>query len=433
MPRDSSNKGHSLLSNIDSILSHRVGLMPDKTRLIFRRSLESLELRPTKLIFIHDICIMLKIVSLFFKNILCKYASVLLIVMSVQNASSDESLTLPDFELGRGSKVFDLANTPIGITILQEIGFQFRDNRFKKKLEGAINDVAPKIISDLQGVRAGYLIRVNSYISEHGALSIPGGQIITPIGRGLEPVDALAEDKRRPRLVNAPVPGYKDESSYYWLYLDNEELKAKYLPPSMRAHLEKAAHKEARRRNLMGSFVRSQEDGSLQRIQRASLWKEIYEKRANLVKDQLRADKIRRLNQEMAQLQSYANSLYEKYQELTKKIAEEQSRAAAFRFALDVSQVIVSGVKAGYLLKDGVGVDTQQGPVKSPEGEIIYSRERVLEYEGQRSVFRESITVKIDKFRSLDIQLRDQWEKSNVPTQDVPRVSFPDLPIGGQK
>ncbi len=40
--------------------------------------------------------------------------------------------------------------------------------------------------------KGGVLVRVNLYVDEHGASTIPAGQLLTVIGPGQNPVDALA-------------------------------------------------------------------------------------------------------------------------------------------------------------------------------------------------------------------------------------------------
>ena len=76
------------------------------------------------------------------------------------------------------------------------------------------------IDNTVAGGSKGYLIKVEMYSDEFGTPVIPEGQLVFPIGTGSEPVDALTEFIRVPRIQKPPPSGLRNDSYYLWITKD---------------------------------------------------------------------------------------------------------------------------------------------------------------------------------------------------------------------
>src|SRR5262249_35310279 len=119
---------------------------------------------------------------------------------------SGPKIELPDFEIEGPSPVYDMTEIPFWLTLMQDAGLKTGDGVMSNQVQQAVDRVLPEVDQALQTFTAGSLLRVNVYTDPEGNITVPGGEILTSVGLGLEPVDALAEFYRVPRFENAPPP-----------------------------------------------------------------------------------------------------------------------------------------------------------------------------------------------------------------------------------
>jgi len=84
-----------------------------------------------------------------------------------------------------------------------------------------LDTLADTIDQSIGDYEAGYLLRINLFKSEADNTAIPGSELVTPIGLGREPIDALAryyhDTAREP-----PSTGLQDKSFFFWLVEEPE-------------------------------------------------------------------------------------------------------------------------------------------------------------------------------------------------------------------
>lgn len=128
--------------------------------------------------------------------------------------SDDE---LPDFDVEGPSPTFDLVTTSLWDELKEVANLKVDDPVLEQQLRDNVALVVSKISLALGEYKAGYLLRVNIGTDTNGRPVIPGGELLTPIGLGREPVDALAELYRVPEFAQPPAKNYRDQSFYFWL------------------------------------------------------------------------------------------------------------------------------------------------------------------------------------------------------------------------
>lgn len=145
----------------------------------------------------------------------------------------------PELDIEGASAVYELAeNVPPGIQLLQLLGVSFVNKLANDSVEDALNQIWPTIDSQITDKR-GFLLKVNVYVHENGTPHVPGGQLLTTIGLGSEPLDALAEFYRQDVLTN-PVPrNLRNSSSYIWIAKSREgRTRVWHIPKEARQSLE---------------------------------------------------------------------------------------------------------------------------------------------------------------------------------------------------
>jgi len=126
-----------------------------------------------------------------------------------QNTGVDDLLDPSD-----PAATLDLVESPLSTNLLQRAALKFRDKALESQFVQQLRDLTSTMKSAVDGKKLGYLPKVEMCSDESGTPVIPGGQLVFPIGAGTEPVDALAEFIRVPR-VEAPRPTNLENDSYY--------------------------------------------------------------------------------------------------------------------------------------------------------------------------------------------------------------------------
>lgn len=136
---------------------------------------------------------------------------------------------LPDFPVDGNSPIFDLALVPLWRELLNAAGLNVADVALREQFRQSIDDLVEKIGSAIGDYQAGYLVRVNIWVDPDGEPIIPASELITPIGLGIEPIDALAAFFSTPESsIVAPAPHGEDRSFFFW-FTSNPEPRRLYV------------------------------------------------------------------------------------------------------------------------------------------------------------------------------------------------------------
>lgn len=264
----------------------------------------------------------------------------------------NEVYTLPDFQIPEMSEALELVDLPLGISLLQWAGLVTRDQLFGNKLSEEFEKLKPLIATSLDGLNAGYLLKANVYTWPDGQVDIPGGQILTPIGLGMEPSDALAESFR-PKSeweVSFAVPpiGAKNSSYYIWVARGADgKPKVWHIPSVARTALEATARAEAKRRDRLGTFFETRPSDGFDAVQIASYWSDVQQRQLAAIRDAKKALDIAKKTAELHVIQTNANLIYLEYQRVLLKIKQSDDAAATMRQVAAVVAILKSGIELG--------------------------------------------------------------------------------------
>jgi hypothetical protein len=335
-----------------------------------------------------------------------------------RSVSGQESLRL-GLDVDSASSIIDLAETPTGVSLLQSASLAFRDELLERKLNNEFADLRGMIQNVITAGRGGYLLEVSLYFNELGVAVIPGGQLISAVGPGLEPVDALAESLRRPQLRNAPPPAALRNASYHvWLSMEATGMVAKTIPSQFRGRLLEISKAEARRRDLLGAWQRASPEDTVKAIARAEFWIEVQRQREALIKDGQRRARVAQLTADMSALQSEMNGLYRQYQETERRLAEQGAHLRTLETIATVTDLISNGMQVGKLVStanDKPVTGREQTPETNTPASMEWTR-RVIEADGATLRAVETrVKLRFDEMKSLDSQLEGLYKLEGIP------------------
>lgn len=240
--------------------------------------------------------------------------------------SAVESLRL-GVDVDDASPLWDLAKTPLAADVLSKAGLVFRDHVLAEKANDEFRQLQDRISQSIRNEKSGFLVEVSVFVAkDSGAAVIPGGQLLFPIGLGIEPVDALAEFMRQPQL-RAPLPQsglYDNNTFYYWIGRQDGNLKARVVPREFLGRMQDAAHTEANQRDLDAAWERAWPDENFKSIVRANYWTEVYRERADRLKTAAHQNEVREQTEKMNSLQADFNMMYTEYQKIDRGIRMQQ-------------------------------------------------------------------------------------------------------------
>jgi hypothetical protein len=322
---------------------------------------------------------------------------------------------LPNFEVEGPSPVFDMADKlPLWLTITQYIGIETSNGKIEREANEAFHELLPRIKSALSNNYGGYLIRVNVFVDAAGTPDIPGGEVLTGIGLGNEPLDALAEFNRQDNLQNATAPpNFKNSSFYYWITNRDQDMRITILTKEQRQSFEKMAYDEAKRRDKL-ALVTKQLPNGLKQISGAEYWADVYTK-SKVQNDTLRVQ-LQSLNQRMAQVQQELNSTYTDYQILMRDLQQKRDNAAILEKIVVVVNLFQGANDLGaFRSKDDKPI-TKEGNPGTRNNELISSSvENIKNTESRTERARVETLHKMDEFRKTNDSLKDRWNDAGVP------------------
>lgn len=325
------------------------------------------------------------------------------------------------------SKVLDLTDVPIGVTLLQMAALELSDKKMEGQFKEDLDKLKGNMEAEIGDKGLGYLLKVEMYSDEFGTPVVPAGQLVFSIGVGREPADSLAEFIRRPSL-QAPRPtGLRNESYYLWVKRKDGKLQASAIPREFRDGLERTARQEADRRNLLGEWQRALPIDGFKAIQRAEYWNEVATKYSQFLKSQENRQRVEAINKQFNEAQGKFNEVYKNYLETEAEIGRQQ----LFSKTLDTISTITSVLSAADKL--GAFRSTKAGPVRTdanPEANlgatIEYSKTRTNELTGSYEEQKVRIQLQADQLQGLDGTLREIFQKDGVP---IPKAEDPLPPM----
>lgn len=337
--------------------------------------------------------------------------------------------TSPVLDFPSPSSVFDIDTrpaTPPHVWLLQQVSLAVTNAALQTEFDREVAALTAQIKTTLDGHNFGYLIKVEIYANEYGVPIIAQGQLVFPVGPGIEPLDALAEDYRRPIMRSPPPQGFINSTQYVWFRLQDGKLVGSSQAPELRQSFEAQAEAEARRRNLLGAYYSIAGDGMI-RVQRAAYWDEIARRDLNQITNAEKRQVIANLQQQFQATQDKFNQLYAQYQDTLVRYNQAQNLLGALN-TIDLITGVVSGaIRSSQLISAGnMKQATNQG---SPE--ISSSADRSATSTVSNSLMQELIPLVPqvndagDHLKSIDIQIRATYEGENVP---ISASEFPNIP-----
>ena len=182
----------------------------------------------------------------------------------------------------------------------------------------------------VQGLKLGYLVRINAAIDASGRYAPDYRNILTGIGFGTEPIDALASAMAFPTITSTKAPS--DASHYVWFTCEGLGIEATSFEIATTKSFESRAGAEAARRAILGQAIRPDGPNGVARAQVAEYWKDIAARRTRIWEN---ADALRRGQELQTQLeaaQDRFNTAYRNYQSITREMANEAAEMQALNF-----------------------------------------------------------------------------------------------------
>jgi hypothetical protein len=356
-------------------------------------------------------------------SLLYAFPAVAAFLLLTNSAVSDEFI-VPDLDTLGPLPIFDLVESPAA-GIAQILGIQIRDNTLNDNFKTALGDVVKNISENLPQTKGGYLARVNLYYDEFGSPIIPGGQILTGVGPGVSPIDALAEDINRAKLTN-PQPTYLRSGSYYiWLTKKDGRLVALATPHEFTTQLETVARKEAGRRQKLASIGMTGDPLSSS-IRRAQYWQQFYERNKQIIDASARAKEIKETTAAFSKLQLEANEILKKYQQAVKDYDDAAGRAALFEHFMQVGDVIVKGAQLNEAMVSDKPAQTPQDPKQNQQLEK-YKIEREYHSSEGKSLYMK-LETSYDSMRRYDSTIL-RYATENGLELDLQNESQQDLTL----
>jgi len=326
--------------------------------------------------------------------------------------------------------MLDLAQVPFIVDIMQKIALIFSENTLKMNFIEQFKDAQSFIQKEIEGSKMGYLVSVEVYADEFGTPVIPAGQLVFPVGKGVEPLDALAEHFRTNNLRTERPKGLTNHSYYIWLKMRDGKLTGSRIPRELTNTLDRAANDEAARRNLMGSWVTSPTNG-IAKIQRAEYWSDVATKYAALLESNERKGRIKKMTEDFKNAQQSFNEKYKRYQETVAEMTRIQAYNSTLEAISNIADLISSAVNLGDMISStnpGVKVKTAADPQDNIKATIQHNKTTYNFLTGE-SYERTIIEIQGSELNKLDQKLKEEYTKESITlpaTQDNFELPKPD-------
>jgi hypothetical protein len=336
-------------------------------------------------------------------------------------------------EIEGASPIQSLANTPLITTILSAVGLEFRDRGLDAKAGEEFRRLQDSIADAVQNEAIGFLLQVSVLVDTEGAgaVVIPGGQLLLPIGVGIEPLDALTQYMATtPYRVDGSRPGfYQDNTFYYWIGKRNGQLMGRPILREYCPHLQKAALDEWDRRKLLGAWERAWPNEKFRTLQRAEYWAEVERDRAAALRSESHRREVAELGNKMREQQAEFNKLYRNYQELERQISRQQEYLATLDKIATIASIIDNGIKAGQIFCSGTDVPAAGGEIggSTKAHDLIEITERRIQEDGTtRTIIERHLRIRSEDIRGTDKSLGNAYgnDAVEIPPRDMDLPPF---------
>ena len=275
------------------------------------------------------------------------------------------------------------------------------DRLLRAAVEAKLGDVLPLVADRITPGRTGYLLRINLVREPTGRL-YPAPNLITAIGLGVEPLEALAEFRLLSSIGPPPPPGVK-EYHYRWCTRSGDELRASCVSVELGSHLEARAEFEALRRRTLGGTSAERQAEELRRLDRGREFMAQWGRRQAQIRTEHERARLDALVRSFTASEQRFDTAYAQYQRAERKAAEH-AREAAFLSAL-------SGVlgAANFALQRHRQLRGQADG--SPEEQARWNTHREGVMRRASETARADMGAAWPTVERLDARLRSEWER----------------------
>jgi hypothetical protein len=330
------------------------------------------------------------------------------------------------------SPILDLAAEAIGSQLIRAIALSIRDHAIELQINQEFQKLQDQISASIRNEEIGYLIEATVYVDDFGTLVIPGGQILYPIGLGIDPLDAMAEHMAHPQVHAQPpqLNRYRDSSFHYWIGKKNGELGARMIRKERTSKLRDAAHAEMLRRSMLNDWARGWPEEPYQSLARAQYWNDIEEAYGRALRDQLAKEQERQLGREMNASQTEFNKLYRAYQDLEREMQRHEEYLAALGKIGVITTIIDGAIKAHALFSpNDKAVKEDNLKAKDSVPRTVEMVERRIETSGSyQRIVEKRLRIEFEKIQDFDERRHKIWIQEGVSLPARKPLSFPIQP-----
>lgn len=274
------------------------------------------------------------------------------------------------------------------------------NNLQKKAVRNELDRFEEGLGEQLRDPRIGYLVRVNFATDSQGT-NFPSVNLLTGVGFGTEPLDALAEVYRSD-TISSRIFG-KNASHYLWYTRVGGKLEATTYAPDLSRLLEGRASAEAARRNILGQVFRPLGPKGPEQSKVADYWFDFAQRHTWLTDSRERLKTIVELNARAQAAQADFNAALTNYhaaqRELRNNAAEMQTLSA-------ISNVL------GLLKSVSAAVDEAQTWRQQREQELSTR---------QTSLRSEAVGVR-QRLNGAHSDIQTEWHNRGMPVGTPPQV-----------
>jgi hypothetical protein len=278
----------------------------------------------------------------------------------------------------------------------------------------AVADIISLVADRVEPGKSGYLLRANYYIDPAGNPQL-SPQVISALGPGTEPLDALAESLRVPAIGSSP-PAAGLKRVYLWCTRSADSLVITCPEVALSEHLEAAARLEARRRDVLARAVSTDAATGLSRVARATVWRDTAEKRLGQIGDAVERRRMDALTRRFEASQARLNQAYEQFQAAQKELAQQAQEAAFLHKLSTVLGLIRTGLELS-------GPSPDDG-----EASARWNEARMKTLRDASAGASRDFATGLKQLRALDTRLREEWARLKVPVSEWTPPPVPELP-----
>ena len=279
----------------------------------------------------------------------------------------------------------DLKELPLEVDLWRRAGLAVQDIGLERQLDQEFHDLQSSLEESIKGTDLGALLKVRMYVSQEGAVAVPGGRLLAFEGAGATPVDALANSLRTPALVapDAIGPPFENQSYYVWIKAERGKLKAGIIARQFRDPLEKAAHEEAERRVRTSKVDEAAEAAGLSTLSKDEYWNKLAEQNLSAIQDSAERARVEKIASAFSNAEHRFQEAYEQYAQKEQELIAEQQRLKTLQIISRVADLVSSGIRLGEIASaSGSGPASVTAPSDGnpdPNRTMIHYHEKQIE------------------------------------------------------